>query len=541
MNNRLLFFVLPALAALFFLLKVGFSDRPDPEWRASANLISTDFYTLEEAADSLQILYENFQGKKSPDSLAAFKIMSSPALPTMAFSKFKNLFERVCKQRSAVISAVSGMGTTTLANRFARLIATRPDNLLTINCAPQFDLELHKTYIGHAENGVWKPGFLMNLWEKAIERPDEKFVCLLDNLDKINPETFFGPDLWELLSDSKHVVEFGGKRVVVPPNFYLLSVTHLGEGNKIELSNEQFKRLGSQIVQEVSPDELVINLQGKRRELLANPARDEKGNAQLAALSDSQNLQRLVFFFSKTNRMVAEKLSADFQLGWTNVRKLYLPGDLPAIKNVFLSSVNGLHPKEPLMEKDFATIDYALKTGGLLKNSSPILSQVEWLRDLGFLTEFTVLGLTALATALGTWLLFRRSRRLLQAFSRRVNETFQQFENQQLTVESACEKLGEIRHELNELVLSRKLSFNEGVYFLNQIDDQMRRIEIARSTSENFLQLMEMFLEDNLLTDGEYQKLIQFLDSVRHKIPAADWGRYRNDVEEIYQKNKNSA
>lgn len=541
MNNRLVFFVLPALAALFFLMKVGFSDRPDPDWQATADLLATDFYSLDEAADSLQIMHDKFQGRRSADSLAAYKIMSSPAMPTMAFSKFKSLFQRVCKQRSAVISAVSGMGSTTLANRLARLIASRPEHLLVINCAPQFDLELHKMNIGHLENDRWKQGKLLDLWEKARERPDEKMVCLLDNLDKINPETFFGPDLWELLADSKHVVEFGGKRISVPPNFYLISVTHLGEGNKIELSNEQFKRLGSQIILEVSPDELIINLQNKKAELLAETTRGDKENAQLAALSDSLNLQRFIYFFTKTNRMVGEKLSLDFQLGWTNVRKLYLPGDLPTIKNLFLNSVNGLKPKEALMENDFSAIHYALKTDGLLKNSSPILRQIEWMRELGFLTEFTVIGLTALATALFTWLLFRRSRRLLLAFSKRVDSTTQSFENQELTSVEAGRKFAEIREELNTLVLSRKLNFNEGLYFLNQIDDQTRRIEIARSTSETFLQLMDTFLEDNVLSEGEYQKLIQFLNSIRHKIPPTDWQRFREEVEENYQHSQNLA
>ncbi len=528
------------LVGLFFLVKKGRQERTDPDWTRTEQMLRTNYFRLDEAADSLRLMHQRFHGRALGGDSAAFKIASSPVMPTMEFSKFRSIFEKVAERKKVVLSAVSGVGLTTLSDRLARLIVSRPENLLLINCAPQFDLELHKRCIGETVSGRWRAGELVRFWEKAVARPDEKFVALFDNLDKINPETLFGPELWEKLTDSKQEVVFDGKKVVIPPNFYLISATHLGEGAKIELSNEHFKRLGQQIVIDATADELVISLQLKRRELekrLADIGRlDGEEKERLDALRDSANCQRFVYFFLKSNKILAEQLDASFQLGWTNFKKLYRPVDFEQMRRQFTSNANGLRPRLPVTEKTFAMADYAICTGGLLQDSNFFARSVEWLRARGFLTEFTVVSLTALVTAIGGWWIFRQRGKRLAKLNTELSETMHLYDNQEITIEQAYARLTDTKQLLHKKVSERKLNFTEANYFLRQVDDEVRRLEIAKQTTAAFLHLVETFLEDNVLTEGEYRKLCQFLDAIRFKIPAAEWQRYRDEVEDIHQK-----
>ena len=530
------------LVGLFFLVKNGRQNQTDPDWLRVKKMLHTDFVTLEKSVDSLRIMHEKFHGHRMGDDSTAFKIAAGPGLPTMTFSKFSRLFRQITEQQKVVLSAVSGSGLTTIGDRMARLVASDSAHILSINCAPQFDLEYHKKYIGDLVDGHWQPGELLRFWERAQQNPTEKFVILLDNLDKINPETLFGPEIWEKLTDNRAQVVFDKKQVLIPQNAWLISVTHLGEGAKIELSNEHFKRLGNQIVILPSAEELVISLKAKRAELEAELSKkkvlSEDDAEKLAALRDSNNLQRFVYFFEKTNQLLAEKLDASFQLGWTNFRKMYRPMDFEQARQQFINNANGLKPREPITENSFAAVDYALKTGGLLKDSNFFSRMIDWLRAMGFLTEFTMVSLTATATAIGGWWFFQKDKKGLDELHKGVTETMQSFDNQHITTEEAHRKLVLIKKDLHKKVAARKLNYTAGLYFLRQIDDEARRLEIAQQTNSTFLHLVETFMEDGILSDSEYRKLTHFLEAIRLKIPAAEWQRYRDEVESLYQKYK---
>jgi hypothetical protein len=45
-------------------------------------------------------------------------------------------------------------------------------------------------------------------------------------------------------------------------------------------------------------------------------------------------------------------------------------------------------------------------------------------------------------------------------------------------------------------------------------------------------------MEDNILTDGEYQKLKQFLQSIRYKVPQEIYDRFSAKVERAYASHK---
>ena len=78
-------------------------------------------------------------------------------------------------------------------------------------------MELHKKYIGREdEKNQFHPGLLLDFWKRCQQNPQQKFVCVIDNFDKINPETFFGPELWEHMSSTKEAAVLGGKNIDIP-------------------------------------------------------------------------------------------------------------------------------------------------------------------------------------------------------------------------------------------------------------------------------------------------------------------------------------
>jgi hypothetical protein len=159
---------------------------------------------------------------------------------------------------------------------------------------------------------------------------------------------------------------------------------------------------------------------------------------------------------------------------------------------------------------------------------------VDLLHETGYFVEITMLGTTALITALVGYWVFRRRERLIRRYGDRARQVFSSFENQQISAEAASRRLEEIKREVDNLVLLRKLGYTEGLYFLAFIEDMVKRIEFARSISENFLELFSAFMEDDVLTEGEYIKLKQFLLSMRHKIPADIYDQFSRKVENTY-------
>ncbi len=492
---------------------------------------------LEEAADSLRVLYATLhQQVIRPDS-TAFRLIATPNVPNIEWTKFRQFCQNLRQQKFLVLSGVTSTGATNLATRAARLLSGDPERLLLVDCSPQFDLELHKKYIGSEnETGVLQPGLLLAFWERCRQSPNEHFVAVIDNFDKINPETFLGPELWEALSSSSRSgTTIGGVDVRIPANFHMISVTHLGPGSRIEFNEEHFKRLGRQYVLEPNAAELTEYLRKQAARLAAQPAPDSAARRQLAALRDTQNLQRVVFYFLKTNQLLSARYGEGYQLGQgSNLRRFFAPEDLPELKKTYLNHINGLRPARPLLLNDFRDLDYTVQHGGLEPHSNFIARQVQFLYDTGYFVEITMVLGTALLTFLIGWWVFRRRERLIRHYGDRTQQIFHMFEHQQISADSASRRLEAIKIEVDALVLRRRLNYTEGLYFLAFIEDKVKRIDFARNVSENFLELFNTFMEDNVLTENEYLKLRQFLQSIRHKIPEEVYTQFQEKVEKAY-------
>lgn len=519
--------LLPVLALLLWL---GSRNRPDPLWEESVRLMQQPCVLIAALPDSLQQLYCRIQ--KLPfhkGDTTAIHLVSQPAMSNIEWTAFKKLAYTASQQSRIVISGVTGTGSTKQAKRAANLIAGSMDRVIEIDCAPGFDVEYYKKYIGEEdENGLFQPGDLLKFWDKCRLQPQQRFVAVVDNFDKINPETFFGPTLWEALSSREAATHLFGQAVSVPDNFRLISVTHLGPGSIVEFNEEHFKRLGAQYILEPNPREMLAYLDFQ----LSNQRLD---STHLEMLRDRNQVQRFLFYFLKINQLLRERYGSGYQMGQgTNLRTYFLPQEREKLKQTVLSHLNALRPSRPLKMKDFNHIEYSLDNGGLQSGSSFFARQVKVLDDTGYFVEITMVGTTALLTALIGWWVFRRREILIRQYGEKAKQVFTQFEKEQINAESAAHSLEKIREEVDDLVLRRQLGYTEGLYFLSFIEDKVKRIEYARNISENFAELFEAFMDDDILTESEYLKLRQYLQSIRHKIPERSYEQFSSKVEQAY-------
>lgn len=531
--NIRVYFIILGLAILVMIF--GLRNYPDPVWVLANDLVRNPPMMLNQAGpDSVKMLYRLGHPEADEQEVKkAWKLVSEPSVPVLSWKKFNTFYRHCLEEPFVIISGVTGTGSSNLSTRTARLLAGSPGRVLQINCAPEFDLEYHKKYIGQEVDGVFQFGELLKFWDTCLANPHLKYVAIADNFDKINPEAFFGPELWEMLSSSNESTIIGGKTWRVPSNFHFISVTHLGPGSRVELNEEHFKRLGRPVLQLPDGGELLEHLrrQAKKLDRSQDPADVQRHHALL----DTNELCRIIFYFLKTNKLIEKRYGIGYQIGQgTNVRRYFLKEELPKFKETFQLHINALIPNRPLNDDDFQDIDYTVANGGMEPNSNFIARQIEFLQETGYLVEITMVAATALLTAFVGWWMFRRREQLIRRYGDRAQQVFSEYEEQKTSADTASRELEIIKREVDNLVLRRRLNYTEGLYFMAFIDDKVRRIEFSRQVTEHFLELFNTFMDDGVLTENEYNKLLQFLQTIQHKIPEDSYDSFRKKAENAF-------
>ncbi len=532
----------------------GFKNEKDPYWAELDVLLKKDYQTLDNSKDSIQSMYNAFHKIEMPtnDSLQT-QLISKPFHPTMEFSKLKEYFGIFKDKHSCMFSAVTGSGNTTLVDRIANLIASKPENKMVVLCAPQFDLEFNKKYIGYVENNRLVRGDLVKFWDKCRQRPNEKFVCVIDKIDKINPETFFGPELWEHLDDPKAKTIYGKDTVMVPTNFYLICITQLGVGQRVELSNEHLRRLGGMIQIPVHPNELILFLRGKGKDVDKDLAIKKEAfqqnpqseilkteiktlEEQWKALHDTTHIKKMVYFFAKANELIISKYSYGHQIGqWSDIRKNFLHKDFDNIPRLMMANVNAYRPAAQMKNSDFDDIMYQVSNNGSIPNTSPIGKTSQTLMALGFASELGVAGTFALISGLFGWFYFRKRHQYIKEFTTRVYNTMEDFEHRRKSYDEILGEINLTKREFDDLVLNQKINYNEASFFYGFLEDKTSYIEVAREINGTFLKLMDAFLDDNILTETEYLKLNQFLESIKFRISTPQYVTYKEEIEKVHK------
>ncbi len=462
----------------------------------------------------------------------------------MEFSKLRKNFLHLKNNKFVVFSGVTGVGGTTLTESIGRLFAPNDNHRMELFCAPQFDLRLHDEYIGQRINGQFRKGKLLKFWDRCITQPDEPFLLFIDDFDKINPETFFGPEIWRKLYDRDYEVIRDGNEIIIPDNFYMIMSIHSGQGSRIELNDEHFKRLGGKVDILPNTKELIIYLQREKLKLgeaLAQMRGDsedgEEVENRLAVLKNKGYVKRHVYFFQKMNELIEKKFSKDLQLGQRGIIKdLYQPEDFDEAVSLFMNHVNALSSGKDLTRRDVKPILYTIRTNGKLRGSNTIATQMNYLEERGFLTEFFV-GLSFLfLTAIFSWYLFRQKLKYTDRYTQRVYDITKAYKDGDKTYNDVRQEFHDIENEVDKLVLKRDISYTEAVFFYNFIEHRNRRIEQERSIDENFMVLVNSFLEDGQLEKKERDRLIQYLENIKYKMTTDEYGDYKRKIQELYKK-----
>ena len=124
--------------------------------------------------------------------------------------------------------------------------------------------------------------------------------------------------------------------------------------------------------------------------------------------------------------------------------------------------------------------------------------------------------------------------RYVNIYTQKVYNLTKAFNNGEQSYEQVSQQFTEVKREVDDLVIKQEINYMEAVFFYNFIEDRAKRIELVRSVNENFETLVDTFLEDDHLEEKEYQRLLQYLENIRHKITKDDFARYREKIKRLY-------
>ena len=515
------------IVLLCILLFTSSRNKKDQTWDTIDSLYNAEFLDLKNSKDSIEILFQSIHPYNNIDH-EGWNRLSDPFEPTMLYSKFKNHLNQVLNHKHIVFNSTPGTRTTTVTERLVNFISTDKEHVLEVLCAPSFELKLHEKYLST------KDGLLIKFLIKAINHSEERFFLIIDNLDKINPESFWGPDMWKLLGgDSDHLL-IDSVYIHLPDNFYMISVVHSGITAIHQLSDEHYRRIGQKRYVDISTEELIMYVRDK-----ANEGNLEQSNKNL--LSDKNHIQHFIYTFAKSNEIIKDKFGIDYQLGqWSDYRKHYNYNNIQELLNVFADHINSLKPDANFKITDLSTVQYAIENDGLLKNSNWLAQKTMWLEEKGYLTEFVV-GLSFfLITGLVSLFFLKRRERVLSEYIKRLGGLISQHENGEVELDYLVDELEKVKKEVDELALSKKINYNEANFFYSFFDDKIRRIETSKEIHAQFNDLLDVFLEDDYLSQSEHQKLRSFLDRIKNKISNNDYNHYDEVVANLRKKYQES-
>lgn len=523
-RNSILFIVF--LGVLGFVYW-GSRNEVDPEWTAMDAKLDRHYLTLADAQDSTKILFEKIHGRPADDTEISDRI-GRPFIPSVQFSKFSYYTQEVVQNKFAVFSSVIGSGTSTLIDRLARFVATDESHMLRVFGAVNFDMEYHRQFIGEEVNGVWQQGLLLDFFDRCLANPDEKFVMVFNDIHKVEPETFFGQKLWYKLYDRKVPTQIGGKTIVIPPNFHMISVAHVIPNAKVLLTEDHYRRIGNLYRIEPDDTELIFYLRGQL----------ENGQK---SLSESPKAKPFVYAFNRANQIVSDKFNKSYTVGqWSNLRKLCTKSTMDDMLDYFVAHVNSFAPRKEMSRADLKPIEYAVQNEGKLSGSNFFSTQFRNLEEKGFLTEFIV-GLSfIIISALSSFFIFKRREKIISEQILMVNRLFREFEAKTKDYDTISNEIDEIKDSVDHLALKKKISYEEATFFYQYFYDKTRKIEIAKEARNHFEDLIYVSLDDGILSDKEHQKLLEFLNRIKTRIGESDYRHFKEEIDRIqaaYSKN----
>ena len=523
MKSKRKWFIGIGLILLLGFIYWGTRNQVDPDWANLDEKLNQDFYVLDDAHDSLVDLFGQFH--EIPESKTnIIDRVGKPFMPALEFGKFKRYAKKINKEKFVVFNSVHGSGTSTLTNRLAKFLASDPANIMRVVGAVNFDMHYHMQYIGQTEGEKFEQGKLFDFLDKCLANPDQNFVFVFDDIEKIEPETFFGPEFWYKLYNPEAEVFIADKKIEIPPNLYMISVAHVRPLANVVLSEQHYRRIGEMQRLEPNQDELILFLQGQL---------NEEGKK----LSEYAHIKPFVYAFKKGNEIISKEFNRAYTVGqWSPIRNMHKEGQLDEFLDYMIYHVNSFNPRNEVTREDFAPLEYAIQNEGRLQGSNFFSRQLHILEEKGFLTEFIV-GLSfIILSALFSLFIFKRREKLITEQIKKVEELFQKFEEKSMGYGVISKEINDIKDQVDQMALNKKINYQEATFFYQYFYDKSRKVEIAKEAYQHFNDLIEVSLEDGELSNHEYEKLKDFLNRIKSRIGVDDYEYFKNEIDDIYHK-----
>ncbi len=511
--------VSPVLAYLIYL---GCQNRQDPLWLELDKMVkSDDYFYIREKPAEIDSLFEAMQKDPEYHKYDGYELISDPFPLTMEYRKFISSVEFIHKNKRAIVLGVTGSGRTTMIDRVSKFIAVIPEHIMSLSCVPQLEVEYHKQYIGSIDNGKFYKGALLNFLEKAKIDSLHNYVLIIDDIDMIYPSTFFGAAMWSELENPNYdnIIPGYGKEVEFPDNFYMLSTTKIGGGSVIKLNDEHFRRLSPSGVLQVYPDSLEFMMYLRETFVDSTPA------------FKHEHFKKLLYTFIKINHYIEDNWGTGTVLGqWSTIRKSVKPEQYDEFVEKFRQHVVSMNFGATVDEKAIRKIVYSATHDGIMLNSNFFAQAYYFVYDAGIFSEASVAVGFLLLSSITGWILYVRRKKLIRSYVLKVYHISGEYTEEKITFNEAVGRIQDVKQEIDGLALNKKINYTESLFIYNLIQDRLSIISKTEETESMYNRMFDSFMEDEIISQGEYQKLLTFIEKSRGKISES---YYRQLIERI--------
>jgi 5-methylcytosine-specific restriction protein B len=467
MKKRVWFIIL-LLTGFSVLTYFLFSDELDPVWVEMDQLLAEGSTSKSQLQQSLWEIHLTHNPKSDHTPETLLNLTEDYLGFDLNYLQVEDLNILSKKLASApkriIVEGVTGAGNTTMVKTLASIIAGERENILDLDCVQNFELRLNSAYIGTQSDDGWEKGLFLQFLDSAKNNPNENYVFVIHDVDRIYPETFFGPVLWRELEDRSNAYDnfIEDVEVSIPSNLFIISNKHEGSLSSHHLNAQHFNRLGPVYELDIDPNALAFNLKYK------------VDNHEIS----EAHRKKLVYFYIKANQIIEKKYSKEFTLGqWSNLKDLYREDQFDDYIYTFISHVNSFRLDDPLKLSDFDEILNAMNDEGVLDKSSLFDVTYQKIIEWGILAEFIV-GITFILTSgILTRYYFHRRRMHMHRLLNEIDD-FLIIDN--INSQDIIEKKVEIR----KLVEKGKITHSEANFLWSYMNEliQNRFKESATST-----------------------------------------------------------